>query len=138
MHALLGLWGGACLRVRIHPWFLAPRRCRPPTISRRWIWGIAGLRNKTMSSATATTSPPAIVSAIRPAFEKGKASGDLLFFPSEVHTHRDLGIDVGKKNHSTFITAPYLQRLVRDKTVSGAFTKAYLAYPAIRGGRGGP
>ncbi|KAI9463602.1 ATP adenylyltransferase-domain-containing protein [Lactarius psammicola] len=46
-----------------------------------------------MSSATATTSPPAIVSAIRPAFEKGKASGDLLFFPSEVHTHRDLGID---------------------------------------------
>ncbi|KAH9002052.1 ATP adenylyltransferase-domain-containing protein [Lactarius hatsudake] len=46
-----------------------------------------------MSSATATTSPPAIVSAIRPAFEKGKASGDLLFFPSEVHTHKDLGID---------------------------------------------
>ncbi|KAH9047834.1 HIT-like domain-containing protein [Lactarius hengduanensis] len=42
-----------------------------------------------MSSATAT----AIVSAIRPAFEKGKASGDLLFFPSEVHTHKDLGID---------------------------------------------
>ncbi|KAH9176350.1 hypothetical protein EDB89DRAFT_2126767 [Lactarius sanguifluus] len=34
-----------------------------------------------------------IVSAIRPAFEKGKASGDLLFFPSEVHTHKDLGID---------------------------------------------
>ncbi|KAH8990532.1 HIT-like domain-containing protein [Lactarius akahatsu] len=46
-----------------------------------------------MSSATAATSPPAIVSAIRPAFEKGKASGDLLFFPSEVHTHKDLGID---------------------------------------------
>jgi ATP adenylyltransferase len=43
-----------------------------------------------MSFAT----PPAIVSAIRPAFEKGKASGDLLFFPSEVHTHKDLGIDV--------------------------------------------
>lgn len=42
-----------------------------------------------MSFAT----PPAIVSAIRPAFEKGKASGDLLFFPSEVHTQRDLGID---------------------------------------------
>ncbi|KAH9083482.1 ATP adenylyltransferase-domain-containing protein [Lactarius deliciosus] len=41
----------------------------------------------------AATSPPAIVSAIRPAFEKGKASGDLLFFPSEVHTHKDLGID---------------------------------------------
>jgi len=38
-------------------------------------------------------TPPAIVSAIRPAFEKGKASGDLLFFPSEVHTHKDLGID---------------------------------------------
>ncbi|KAH9061312.1 HIT-like domain-containing protein [Lactarius vividus] len=34
-----------------------------------------------------------IVSAIRPAFEKGKASGDLLFFPSQVHTHKDLGID---------------------------------------------
>jgi len=42
-----------------------------------------------MSFAT----PPAIVSAIRPVFEKGKASGDLLFFPSEVHTYRDLGID---------------------------------------------
>ena len=46
-------------------------------------------------------TPPAIVSAIRPAFEKGKASGDLLFFPSEVHTHKDLGIDVRKKKTTT-------------------------------------
>ena len=46
-----------------------------------------------MSFAT----PPAIVSAIRPAFEKGKASGDLLFFSSDVHTHKDLGIDVRKR-----------------------------------------
>ena len=62
------------------------------TAGRPWISGVAGLWYKTMSFATA----PAIVSAIRPAFEKGKASGDLLFFPSEVHTHSDLGIDVGK------------------------------------------
>ncbi|KAH9957949.1 ATP adenylyltransferase-domain-containing protein [Russula dissimulans] len=30
---------------------------------------------------------------IRPAFEKGKESGDLLFFPSQVYKHNDLGID---------------------------------------------
>jgi len=47
-----------------------------------------------MSSSTLST-PSAIISAIRPAFDKGKASGDLLFFPSQVHTHedKDLGID---------------------------------------------
>jgi len=39
------------------------------------------------------STPPAIISAIRPAFEKGKESGDLLFFPSEVYKHNDLGID---------------------------------------------
>jgi len=39
------------------------------------------------------STPHAIISAIRPAFEKGKESGDLLFFPSEVYKHNDLGID---------------------------------------------
>jgi hypothetical protein len=41
------------------------------------------------------STPSAIVSAIRPAFDKGKESGDLLFFPSQIHTHKDLAIDVG-------------------------------------------
>lgn len=50
---------------------------------------------------SAPTTPSAIISLIRPAFEKGRASGDLLFFPSEVHTHRDLGIDVGYRNSVT-------------------------------------
>lgn len=79
-------------------------------------------------------TPPAIVSAIRPAFEKGKASGDLLFFPSEVHTYKDLGIDVRKSNHSTFTTNPYLSRLVRDKIVSGVIAKAFLADSALQPG----
>ncbi|KAI0270762.1 hypothetical protein BGY98DRAFT_1091270 [Russula aff. rugulosa BPL654] len=35
---------------------------------------------------------------IRPAFDKGKASGDLLFFPSQIHTHKDkdLAIDLDR------------------------------------------
>jgi hypothetical protein len=47
-------------------------------------------------SASTLSTPSAIISAIRPAFDKGKASGDLLFFPSQVHTHqdKDLAIDV--------------------------------------------
>jgi ATP adenylyltransferase len=46
-------------------------------------------------SASTLSTPSAIISAIRPAFDKGKASGDLLFFPSQVHTHedKDLAID---------------------------------------------
>ncbi|KAH9979160.1 hypothetical protein BJV74DRAFT_780499 [Russula compacta] len=39
------------------------------------------------------STPSAIISAIRPAFDKGKQSGDVLFFPSQVHTHKELGID---------------------------------------------
>ncbi|KAF8482888.1 ATP adenylyltransferase-domain-containing protein [Russula ochroleuca] len=39
------------------------------------------------------STPSAIISAIRPAFDKGKESGDLLFFPSQTHTHKDLSID---------------------------------------------
>ncbi|KAI0305733.1 hypothetical protein B0F90DRAFT_1098460 [Multifurca ochricompacta] len=39
------------------------------------------------------STPSAIIAVIQSAFERGKASGDLLFFPSEVHIHRDLGID---------------------------------------------
>ncbi|KAI9450350.1 hypothetical protein F5148DRAFT_1301205 [Russula earlei] len=39
------------------------------------------------------STPSTIISAIRPAFEKGKESGDLRFFPSQVFTHNDLGID---------------------------------------------
>ncbi len=50
-----------------------------------------------MSASTLSTAS-AIISATRPAFDKGKASGDLLFFPSQVHTHndKDLAIDVGQ------------------------------------------
>jgi hypothetical protein len=40
------------------------------------------------------STPSAIISAIRPAFDKGKESGDLLFCPSQIHTHKDLAIDV--------------------------------------------
>lgn len=49
-------------------------------------------------SASMLSTPSAIISAIRPAFDKGKVSGDLLFFPSQVHTHedKDLAIDVGQ------------------------------------------
>jgi hypothetical protein len=50
---------------------------------------------------SAALTPSAIISAIRPAFEKGKESGDLLFFPSQAHTHKDLGIDVGQRRNST-------------------------------------
>lgn len=67
------------------------RSSRPTTtISRRLISSVMASR-KVMSAST----PSAIISALRPAFEKGKESGDLLFFPSQVHTHQDLGIDVG-------------------------------------------
>lgn len=34
-----------------------------------------------------------IVTAVYDKFEKAKASGDLLFFPSEVSTHRDSGVE---------------------------------------------
>jgi hypothetical protein len=49
-------------------------------------------------SASTLSTPFAIISAIRPAYDKGEASGDLLFFPSQVHTHKDkdLAIDVGQ------------------------------------------
>ncbi|KAI0062878.1 ATP adenylyltransferase [Artomyces pyxidatus] len=40
-----------------------------------------------------STAHSQIISAIPDAFERGKASGDLLFFPSEIHTHSDGGID---------------------------------------------
>jgi len=39
------------------------------------------------------STPSAIISAIRPVFDKGKESGDLLFFPSQIHAHKDLAID---------------------------------------------
>jgi hypothetical protein len=68
----------------------------PPTISPRLISRAAALR-KAMSAST----PSTIISLIRPAFDKGRASGDLLFFPSEVHIHGDLGIDVGQLQRMT-------------------------------------
>ena len=40
------------------------------------------------------STPSAIISAIRPVFDRGKESGDLLFFPSQIHAHKDLAIDV--------------------------------------------
>ncbi|KAI0266844.1 ATP adenylyltransferase-domain-containing protein [Gloeopeniophorella convolvens] len=40
-----------------------------------------------------TSTPSAIIAAVAPTFARGKASGDVLFFPSEVHTHHDAGID---------------------------------------------
>ena len=70
------------------------------------------------------STPSAIISALRPAFEKGKESGDLLFFPSQVHTHQDLGIDVGHIGsptspspdpRSTRIT--FVLSLVRDQVM---------------------
>ena len=51
------------------------------------------------------STPSAIISAIRAAFHKGKESGDLLFFPSQIHTHKDLSIDVGQ-THLFLITRP--------------------------------
>ncbi|KAF8274482.1 hypothetical protein EI94DRAFT_687821 [Lactarius quietus] len=63
-----------------------------------------------MSFAT----PPAIVSAVRPAFDKGKASGDLLFFPSEVRTHRDLGIDFQIRLCPALLEKPTLPTLHFD------------------------
>ena len=59
-----------------------------------------------MSTSTLST-PSAIISAIRPAFDKGKVSGDLLFFPSQVHTHKDkdLAIDVGQRKTPDFSLA---------------------------------
>jgi hypothetical protein len=50
------------------------------------------------------STPSTIISLIRPTFDRGRASGDLLFFPSEVHTHRDLGIDVGYFNRREIMT----------------------------------
>ncbi|KAI0254039.1 ATP adenylyltransferase-domain-containing protein [Lactifluus subvellereus] len=59
---------------------------------------------------SASTTPSAIISLIRPAFEKGRASGDLLFFPSEVHTHRDLGIDFEIKLCPALLHKPNLPK----------------------------
>ena len=42
-----------------------------------------------MSSAHAE-----IVAKLPEAFERARASGDLLFFPSTVHTHSEAGVDV--------------------------------------------
>jgi hypothetical protein len=49
------------------------------------------------------STPSTIISLIGPTFDRGRASGDLLFFPSEAHIHRDLGIDVGYFNRREII-----------------------------------
>ena len=68
----------------------SPSTCRLSSIISRRLISSVIVSQKLMSAST----PSAIISAIRPAFEKGKASGDLLFFPSQIHTHKDLSIDV--------------------------------------------
>ena len=117
-----------------------PSTCRLPSIiSCRLISGVAQLR-KLMSASM----PPAIISAIWPAFEKGKASGDLLFFPLQVHTHKDLGIDVGPTQH--FSPRPHRSAriggndsfccvllLVRDQAMSGIATQTRSPDPALQG-----
>lgn len=42
----------------------------------------------------------AIVSSAYEKFEKAKAEGDLLFFPSEVSTHQDSGVEVRSSHPS--------------------------------------
>jgi ATP adenylyltransferase len=37
-----------------------------------------------------------IISKLSSAFDKAKLSGDLLFFPSTVHKHVELGIEVSR------------------------------------------
>ena len=66
--------------------------------SRRLVSGVVASRSRKIMSAS---TPSTIISTIWSAFEKGKASGDLLFFPPQIHTH-DLysGIDVGSKQLS--------------------------------------
>ena len=39
-------------------------------------------------------TPREIVAKLDSQFEKARESGDLLFFPSTVHKHTDVGIDV--------------------------------------------
>jgi hypothetical protein len=84
------------LSCSIHEGLTGKQRVNPPTSSlrstiSRCLISSASALWKAMSAST----PSAIISAIRPAFDKGKESGDLLFFPSQIHTHKDLAIDVG-------------------------------------------
>jgi hypothetical protein len=44
--------------------------------------------------------PFVIISTIWRTFEKGKASSNLLFFPSQVHRHKDSGINMVQHNTS--------------------------------------
>jgi hypothetical protein len=47
-----------------------------------------------------------IITRLRPAFDKAKESGDLLFFPSTIETHTDeSGLEV---RHPTSDCHPYL------------------------------
>lgn len=39
-------------------------------------------------------TPQEIVGKVDSQFEKARESGDLLFFPSTVHKHTDVGVDV--------------------------------------------
>lgn len=39
-------------------------------------------------------TPQEIVAKLDSQFEKARGSGDLLFFPSTVHKHTDVGVDV--------------------------------------------
>ena len=39
-------------------------------------------------------TPQEIVAKLGPQFERARESGDLLFFPSTVHKHTDVGVDV--------------------------------------------
>jgi len=39
-------------------------------------------------------TPQEIVAKLDSQFEKARESGDLLFFPSTVHKHTDVGVDV--------------------------------------------
>ena len=85
-----------------------PSTCRPSSIiSHRPISGVAPSR-KFLSASTQS----AVISTIRPAFEKGKASSGLLFFPSQVHIHKDLGVDVGSTQH--FPPRPHRSARISD------------------------
>ena len=112
------------------------------TISRRLISSLSTSR-KVMSASTLST-PSAIISAIRPAFDKGIASGDLLFFPSQVHTHKDkeLAIDVSqtRKNprlslslswNASVTNEPPSFSAVRDQAMPSAAAETRHADPAL-------
>ena len=47
-------------------------------------------------------TPQEIVARLDSQFERARESGDLLFFPSTIHKHTDVGVDV-RSLHFSFI-----------------------------------